>query len=533
MRSAHMHDVFTSASLHQHSGTQCISLAPVFAFAIPLCQGSELFNNYGTTKPNEELLLGFGFVLDQNPNDSFLVSISHPPQALCTQHSSSPPDHNNSNNDSSSSSEGGEGPDEAAVCDEAAVWQRRLAAMAALGLRLEVPMTAAEPLPVQLLDVMLLAAAMPAWRISTVLQSLPAAAPTAAGTASRNDGSAEAAALAAADASAADMLAAPQVAKPAAGITAAAAAAGDAHAPPETSQPGSHAQRQQSSQFAAAPLCEQLQALHLLRQQLTGKLQGMLPEQELLKLLQPCEQQQQQQGLSAGRALNPDHARLAAVYVLSQQRVLRASLPAVEHMVSTCLAQAASAVAAAASANPSIDASAGGLAGHVRLHEQLQSCPCCGVLSVNPASKEGIPAGSVLLQAGGDCCIAADSEAGLVMQLMAQAGGVGSTPDKQQGQQLSCTYFAQQWRQQQEKQKQEEHGGAVACVGADQLLPWWLVQDYQELVGALQGGGQHPMCCSQWCLPAWFLSTKPTHTLQRWLEQWGLLAIIRWVMPFN
>jgi hypothetical protein len=26
-------------------------------------QGGEVFNNYGSTKPNEELLLGYGFVL--------------------------------------------------------------------------------------------------------------------------------------------------------------------------------------------------------------------------------------------------------------------------------------------------------------------------------------------------------------------------------------------------------------------------------------------------------------------------------------
>jgi hypothetical protein len=31
-------------------------------------QGAEILNNYGSSKPNEELLLGFGFCIDDNPN---------------------------------------------------------------------------------------------------------------------------------------------------------------------------------------------------------------------------------------------------------------------------------------------------------------------------------------------------------------------------------------------------------------------------------------------------------------------------------
>jgi hypothetical protein len=123
-----------------------------------LCvQGSELFNNYGTTKPNEELLLGFGFVLDQNPNDAFLVSISHPPQAMTH------PD------DASVIGPGDDVSNDDEAADVAAVWQRRLAAMRLAAMQLDVPITAAEPLPQNLLYVMLLAAALPA-------AALPAAA---------------------------------------------------------------------------------------------------------------------------------------------------------------------------------------------------------------------------------------------------------------------------------------------------------------------------------------------------------------------
>jgi hypothetical protein len=47
---------------------------PVYPFSLPkltssyACAGNEVFNNYGA-KPNDELLLGYGFILPDNPED--------------------------------------------------------------------------------------------------------------------------------------------------------------------------------------------------------------------------------------------------------------------------------------------------------------------------------------------------------------------------------------------------------------------------------------------------------------------------------
>lgn len=39
-------------------------------------QGQEVFNNYGSSKPSEELLLAYGFVIDDNPHDTYLISLA-------------------------------------------------------------------------------------------------------------------------------------------------------------------------------------------------------------------------------------------------------------------------------------------------------------------------------------------------------------------------------------------------------------------------------------------------------------------------
>lgn len=41
----------------------------------PLKKGEELFNNYGP-KPNSELLLGYGFVMPSNPDDTIALKLS-------------------------------------------------------------------------------------------------------------------------------------------------------------------------------------------------------------------------------------------------------------------------------------------------------------------------------------------------------------------------------------------------------------------------------------------------------------------------
>jgi hypothetical protein len=49
-----------------------------FAFVTqrPIPAGSPLWNNYGSTKGNEELILAYGFALEGNPHDSYLVNIA-------------------------------------------------------------------------------------------------------------------------------------------------------------------------------------------------------------------------------------------------------------------------------------------------------------------------------------------------------------------------------------------------------------------------------------------------------------------------
>lgn len=47
----------------------------------PIAAGQEIFNNYGP-KANDELLLGYGFCLPDNPNDSVLLVLKPPPDEL-------------------------------------------------------------------------------------------------------------------------------------------------------------------------------------------------------------------------------------------------------------------------------------------------------------------------------------------------------------------------------------------------------------------------------------------------------------------
>lgn len=44
---------------------------------LPISTGSEIFNNYGP-KPNAELLLGYGFVLPENPDDTIVLRVGGP-----------------------------------------------------------------------------------------------------------------------------------------------------------------------------------------------------------------------------------------------------------------------------------------------------------------------------------------------------------------------------------------------------------------------------------------------------------------------
>jgi hypothetical protein len=417
-----------------------------------LLQGDELFNNYGTTKPNEELLLGFGFVLDPNPNDSFLVTISHPPQMT------NPPD-----SDTAGTDAGSDGAGDEEGCDASAVWQRRLAAVAAMGLQLDVPITAADPLPSKLLDVILLTAALPAWALDSAL-------------------------------------------------SAAAAAAAGARRAPHVGV-GQH-----TSLFPAVPLAFQLQTLLLLQQQFTAKLQGMLPQQHLeLILQQQTSDQQQQQQEGPVHASNPNHARMAGIYVLSQQAVLRRALEAVHQETQRCLHPwaatnsmypAATAAAASAPAAATAVRQHQCIVGGVKLHEQIQLCECCSVPRVTSSSSSssgyatfgGIPAGSVLLEVPLTSCITSSSKQGLIQQLMllaAQAHYHKQQQEQEQGQEgedagsgsgqqgsVHCGYFGQQWLR-------EAAGGPVG--GFDQLLPWWLVPGNQQVVGVLQGG-----CAARW-----------------------------------
>lgn len=455
-----------------------------------LLQGAELYNNYGTTKPNEELLLGFGFVLDQNPNDTFLVSISHPPGF------------NNRNNSSSTSIDNeDDNEDVEAVCDQAAVWQRRLAAVAAAGLRLDVPISAAEPLPHKLLDVMLLAAALPAW----ALDSLGSSSYNSNGNSSSGGGG--------------NHQQPAGVSQPPPAVAAAAADVGGSALQGVAAVQGQE-QQQHQGLFAAVALQHQLAALVLLQQQLTAKLQGMLPAGQLQQCLQQqlppsCDAPTAQGSGTAAGSLNPGHARMAAVYVLSQQRLLQAALQAVAQMTHECLNEAAASNSSSGQAiagltdTPQTDPAAApsgddaacsdGLEG-VQLHPQLQLCRRCGVLSVTQAGSADIAAGSVLLRAPLTSCLAGHTEQQLVVQLMLSAANGDAAvdmqePEHKQEQEEGCCqaaqqsvggYFSQHWQLQ-----QGGHGSGCGC----QVLPWWLLPHNQELVGVLQGEGGRTCWC--------------------------------------
>lgn len=53
-----------------HGPTKTISLVTATSYK----EGDQLFNNYGP-KPNEELLLGYGFVIDDNPDDVVVLKV--------------------------------------------------------------------------------------------------------------------------------------------------------------------------------------------------------------------------------------------------------------------------------------------------------------------------------------------------------------------------------------------------------------------------------------------------------------------------
>ena len=51
--------------------------APPFVAVVPLTEtpaGAEIFNNYGA-KPNAELILGYGFTLEDNPDDTIVLKL--------------------------------------------------------------------------------------------------------------------------------------------------------------------------------------------------------------------------------------------------------------------------------------------------------------------------------------------------------------------------------------------------------------------------------------------------------------------------
>ncbi|KAI8463639.1 MAG: hypothetical protein J3K34DRAFT_462337 [Monoraphidium minutum] len=190
----------------------------------PIARGAEIFNNYGTSKPNEELLLGFGFCLEGNPNARRQPSPSRLPPLLrrgrlpCTPLASSAPQPNSpsTHNPTSPSldaflvtpaSGGGPAPREPAsadgerggaagaaaafgaaagacldegACQEEAEAGQRARLLAAAALPSEVPITLADPLPPRLLDLMAVHA-LPPWRARPPLAAAAAARRAAGG----------------------------------------------------------------------------------------------------------------------------------------------------------------------------------------------------------------------------------------------------------------------------------------------------------------------------------------------------------------
>ncbi|KAF8068238.1 Setd3 [Scenedesmus sp. PABB004] len=375
-------------------------------------KGAELFTNYGAAKSNEELLLGFGFVLQDNPNDTFLVSIGH---------------------GSDADGDGGD-PDEA-WCDAAAEWQRRLRALAAGGLALEVAISAAAPLPARLLDMLLLAAVAPAWQLPRLHRDAAAWLAARAGQAQP----------------------------------------GNEQPPPQQQQlQGQQQQEQQQGQqeqqegaerlqqkqgdspglHAAAPLGQQLLVLQALQVQLATKLAGMVPAAQLLEaaLEEATEQGQQAEGAS-----NPAHARLAAVYVLSQQQALRAALVAVRREAAALLLR----LAAPAACAPGPSACPAGL----ELGPSVRWCERCQTLSTGST----VAAGAPVLRAPLASCISGETGVQLVVRLML-AATAGEAPGSG-----AASYWATAWRRAQQ-----------GVEGAQHALPWWLQPQHTALVELLQ-----------------------------------------------
>lgn len=58
------------------NGTEMASKTPNISLVLhtPASRGQELLNNYGA-KPNSELILGYGFTLPQNPDDTIVLKI--------------------------------------------------------------------------------------------------------------------------------------------------------------------------------------------------------------------------------------------------------------------------------------------------------------------------------------------------------------------------------------------------------------------------------------------------------------------------
>jgi hypothetical protein len=375
-----------------------------------LSQGKELFNNYGSTKPNEELLLGYGFLLPDNLHDSFLVSISSRPTAAAAA-----ADTASQATSSCKKQTTLEGPEAESACDESAVWHQRLAVIAAAGLQLEVAISEQQPLPKQLLDVMLLAVAVPGWQLPQLLAVM------------------------------------------------------------QTQQQGEEQTHENKLEvYAAASSGQKLAVLQQLKQQLSSKLRGMLPEAQLQQILQ---QQQQQQ-----------HARLAAGYVLSQQRALKAALAAVDDAAAALLAAS---IAPGVSGNNCAEqqqqqqqqVALPGLTG-AQLGLGVSWCGSCRVVSTGKTLKPG----SMLLQMPLEACLVGSSEEQLVLLLMLAA--VGLLQQQQQQQQGAAAYFRESWQQQQQQQQQRQQR---------QFLPWWLMEEHEEFVGLLQGMHLLLHCCFVAC----------------------------------
>jgi hypothetical protein len=251
------------------------------------------------------------------------------------------------------------------------------------------------------------------------------------------------------------------------------------------------------------PLALQLRTLQQLQQQLAAKLAGMLPEQQLQALLRAGGGGSDSPP-AAGGALavsNAAHARLAAVYVLSQQHILRAALAAVRAATEACLRTAAPVAPAAAAPQPVLQsgqplsaaakvagAETAAAADGMQLHPSLLQCSQCHSLQV-AAQRGSIAAGCTLLCVPLRECVVAPDQQRLVTRLMlAGAAAAGWTQ-------------AGQAQQQQQQQQQQPSGRGLEgfgrsfqrewAAGSDWrtslLLPWWLLPRNQRLLVLLQG----------------------------------------------